>query len=445
MSVSAAEPVTTRSIRIREWESYPREPGDTLTGTYLPDDPPTRHVVDELARVGMLHIEELRHGTRVRATSWVGRITLGSLQITVEPKITGMPLLRLLRYAYGLRNLDLFGASSYDLSTLSFLDLLIHQLAAEAEELMRRGLRREYIRQQADLTFPRGRLEVQRYVRNAATVSATLPCSFYPRAEDTAINQVLLAGLRLGSRLTTDLALRATLASRCRVLEEGISDIRLDRQTLLQSRRSMSRLTTAYEPTLALIELLVGMQGVNLEGETDAIAIPGFLFDMNRFFQALLSRFLSENLAGYQVRDEQRLRGMMTYDPMHNPRRRPMPAPRPDFVVLQANQMVAVLDAKYRDLWANPLPRDMLYQLAIYALIQQERRTAIILYPTLDTSATEAHIVINDTVDGRLMGRVILRPVNMLALEALVSMPQNEQERHAYAQMLVFGTEQSSL
>ncbi|HZT40717.1 MAG TPA: hypothetical protein VFA07_00940 [Chthonomonadaceae bacterium] len=393
----------------------------------------------------MLHIEELRHGTRVRATSWVGRITLGSLQITVEPKITGMPLLRLLRYAYGLRNLDLFGASSYDLSTLSFLDLLIHQLAAEAEELMRRGLRREYIRQQADLTFPRGRLEVQRYVRNAATVSATLPCSFYPRAEDTAINQVLLAGLRLGSRLTTDLALRATLASRCRVLEEGISDIRLDRQTLLQSRRSMSRLTTAYEPTLALIELLVGMQGVNLEGETDAIAIPGFLFDMNRFFQALLSRFLSENLAGYQVRDEQRLRGMMTYDPMHNPRRRPMPAPRPDFVVLQANQMVAVLDAKYRDLWANPLPRDMLYQLAIYALIQQERRTAIILYPTLDTSATEAHIVINDTVDGRLMGRVILRPVNMLALEALVSMPQNEQERHAYAQMLVFGTEQSSL
>jgi len=444
MSRSVVEAQTTNSISIKEWGSCPRDPAATLTRMYLPDDQSIRHVVDMLARIGMLYIEELRHGIRVRATSWVGRITLGSLQITVEPKITGMPLLRLLRYAYGLRNLDLFGNSSYDLSTLSFLDLLIHQLAAEAEELMRRGLQREYVRRHDDLTFPRGRIDVQRYVRRAATATPTLPCSFYPRTEDTAINQVLLAGLRLGSHLTTDLGLRATLASRCRVLEERITNIRLDRQAIQRSRRSISRLTVAYEPALALIELLMGLQGVSLEGEMNEIAVPGFLFDMNRFFQALLSRFLSENLAGYQVRDEQRLCGMMTYDPLNNPRRRPVPAPRPDFVVLQDNKLVAVLDAKYRDLWANPLPRDMLYQLAIYAL-SQEKRMAIILYPTLDTSATEAHIIINDTVDGRRMGRVIVRPVSMLTLQALVGTPQKERECHAYARTLVFGTEQAPM
>src|SRR5579871_3794595 len=248
MSRSVVEAQTTNSISIKEWGSCPRDPAATLTRMYLPDDQSIRHVVDMLARIGMLYIEELRHGIRVRATSWVGRITLGSLQITVEPKITGMPLLRLLRYAYGLRNLDLFGNSSYDLSTLSFLDLLIHQLAAEAEELMRRGLQREYVRRHDDLTFPRGRLDVQRYVREAATVTTTLPCSFHPRTEDSLINQVLLAGLRLGSRLTTDPTLRAALASRCRMLDEEITSILLDGRALQQARRTLSRLTAAYDP-----------------------------------------------------------------------------------------------------------------------------------------------------------------------------------------------------
>src|SRR5947207_12866397 len=137
-SSGAVKRMHLKPMHLREWESEERP------GVFLPDDPGVGALAKRLHQARMLAIDEGRYGLRVTATSWVGRITLGGLQITVEPKISGLPMLRLLRYAYGLRNLKLLGSSSYDPSAHSFLDLLIHQLAAEAEELMRRGLRREY-------------------------------------------------------------------------------------------------------------------------------------------------------------------------------------------------------------------------------------------------------------------------------------------------------------
>lgn len=433
MPLSTSASATASLLRLQEWEA------DFLPDQFLPNSLEVRAATGALTQQGILHVEEFRHGTQVRATSWVGRITLGNLQVTVEPKITGLPLLSLLRYAYGLRNLDLIGLSSYGLSSLSFIDLLIHQLAAEAEELLRRGLRREYLRHDADLAVPRGRLDLQRYVRQAPRAGTTLPCSFHPRTDDTPLNQVLLAGLRLGGRITSDLNLRATLATRCRMLEEAITPVPLTETRLKSAGRCMSRLTAAYGPTLTLIELLMKLQGVTLEEEAPSIRVPGFFFDMNRFFQALLSRFLGENLTGYDVRDEHRLRGMMAYDPLHNPKSRPAPAPRPDFVVMQRGQMIAVLDAKYRDLWEKALPREMLYQLAIYALSQRQGRTAAILYPTLDASAREAHILINDALDGSRTGRVILRPVNLLRLQQLVESQSEYHRRGQFAHALAFG------
>ena len=179
-----------------------------------------------------------------------------------------------------------------------------------------------------------------------------------------------------------------------------------------------------------------------LRDQTETTTPRISLFDINLFFQALLSRFLKEHLPEYEVRDQYKLKDMMAYDIAHNPKKRRAPTPRPDYVILQQGEVRSILDAKYRDLWEHNLPIDWLYQLSMYALSQPEGIAATILYPTIDAEAREARVAINDPMNGSSRAQVVLRPVNLLRLDQLITGERNiknERERISFAKWLAFG------
>jgi len=434
--------VATLRIALREWSSTPTT-DDSLQGVFLPDDQAVRRLVSTLSQRAILDVTELRHGLQVRTTSWVGRVQIGDLQVTVHPKIAGFRLLGLLRYAYGLRDLATFSGVDYVAETESFIDLLVNQLSAEAQELLSRGLHRRFLPVREGLPLPRGKIDICRLALDGGVIRAALPCTHYPRLEDTVLNRALLAGLYQAVRLTSDVKLKRRLLHVAAAINESVQAVALDRDLLERAQREVNRLTRAYEPALKLIDMLVASMGVSLDEGAPQLRLPGFFFDMNRFFQSLLSRFLHEHLAGYEVQDQFQLRDMMQYVRSFNPKGRKSPRPRPDYVVRKGSTVVRILDAKYRDLWERDLGQDILYQLSIYAMSQKPGMEAVILYPSAEGPRPEARIELRDPVYGGRRAEVVVRAVDLARLEGLIKSSKgnmiSQQRASQFAKELVFG------
>lgn len=335
--------------------------------------------------------------------------------------------------------------TSHLIEPCGFEDLLVAQLNAEAQELLSRGLQRAYVARNERLASPRGRINIQQLALDGGNITATLPCRHYPRIEDTPLNRVLVAGLKLAGSIASNVALRRESRRLATQIEEQVSPINLNSAVMNQVARQLNRLNKCYEPAMSIIRLLVEAQGVALEGEAITNRLPGFMFDMNAFFQALLSRFLRENLPGYNVIDEHSLKGMMRYNPNFSPPRK-SPTPRPDYVIRHGNKICAILDAKYRDIWEKDLPRHMLYQLVVYAVSHRDQPRSTILYPTFHPGARETRIDVTDPLYGKMIGQVCLRPVNLERIESLVAdtTTSARREREKYAEGLAFGVTNAS-
>ena len=186
-------------IELREWESRSPDKGSDLEGLYLTVDAPVAELVESLKQTGKIEILPLRSGLHLKAFSYVGTIRLGNVTITIHPKISGQLLMGLIKYAYGIRNLALYSPFESGVETRTFQDLLVYQLFWEAKELLARGIRREYLRQNDDLNTIRGEIDFKKLACRGGADSSSVPCNFYPRLEDCVFNRLMKSGLRFAA------------------------------------------------------------------------------------------------------------------------------------------------------------------------------------------------------------------------------------------------------
>lgn len=429
-----------RTVVLQEWETRTPSREPSLVGFRFANSD-DRALASRLSKAGKLELAEMHDGLHVGARSHVGRIRLGGITITVQPKLGRAELLSLFRYAFGLRHAMQLDRVGYATSGALFADLLIAQLHAEVRELIERGVARTYVRTAETLASPHGQVRFGELARRGGMIRADLPCTHHPRSSDNLLNQVLVAGLSLAMSMASDRRLRATLAHQQAVFSSMASPLPLSAKLLQRAGRSVNRLTDAYTSILHLVGALYEATLLDLGSPPAGQALRGFLFDMNAFWQRILDRFLRENLGSMRVESEHGLTSMMRYVPGHNPRRRRDPTPRPDYAIRDRGRIVALLDAKYRDLWERSLPREMLYQLAVYALSQPRRSTAAILFPTTDPGAKASRIEIRDPLTQAATGYVALRPVVLARLVRLLDEVGDDARlaRSQYARELALG------
>jgi 5-methylcytosine-specific restriction enzyme subunit McrC len=410
-------------VELTEWDQIGPERLPALADMALAENVLSQPLTERLQN--RLDIRRSYHGLIITSTSFVGRVDVGRLRIAIMPKLPAMPLTQLLRYTYGLRDITTIEETHAQSARLGLQDLLIAMLANEVEELLHRGPARHYVPTIDNSDSPRGRILIGHLVRNGGVREARLPCQYFDRHVNWHLNQTLRTGLKVAAHMTDDRELRR----RVHKLAAGFGDV--EQKTILfgndidRAERGLTRLTAANAPALSIIRLLHDMLGLGFEHEGELNRTPGFLFDMNRFFQHLLSRFLHENLMQHRIKDEWEIRNIFAYAEQANPRRRAVPVPRPDFALFRGDFMRGFLDAKYRDIWVKDFPADWLYQLSIYALASPER-VSVMLYPSMSAEATDEQVEVRSPMQGLSNGSaaVIIRPVPLNRLRLLVSSEQ---------------------
>ena len=448
--VPSSDRTSIVAVELTEWDQVGPAQIEQLKGLSLTGNTPAQRLAEVLR--GRIDIREGYQGLEISSTSFVGRIDVGPLRVAIRPKLPLMPLTQLLRYAYGLRDLG----TSLDETRAPTVqhglhDLLVALLAAEVEELLQRGLARHYVPREEALESPRGRVLVQELARRGGVMEARLPCRHVERRADWRLNQVLHAGLDLAGRVTVDPELRRRVHRLSARFGDMASRTGLGAKDLDEVEQELTRLTAAYAPALAIVRLLLDTQGLAFEQLDQPQRTPGFLFDMNVFFQRLLSRFLRDHLpTGQRIEDERIIRGVFAYAPDANPRGRSLPSLRPDYALFQGEVLLRFLDAKYRDIWDRGCPTEWLYQLSTYALASPDYRVSVLLYASMAANACDERVDVRTPSlrSGTAFASIVFRPVALTRLAELISpdpMGSRVAERRRLAEELVSFGEVSAL
>lgn len=407
--------MNTRDLEICEWQRAAAGEGHpALVGLFL-DEPELAAALSRAPLSGRLRVSDSRQGLVVEARQHVGVLQLGPLRIRILPKLPMTKMWVAVAYALGLDGLRHYDPVETHMEG-DFADFLALMLLREAERLWRAGVQRGYQPVSEWRTTPRGRPDLVTLARSGPLTRAALPCRYQEFTADVIENQVILAGLELAYSMSSGLALRSALARAGQQWSTVCRRPRLDRELLREAEHARNRLNARYAGAHRLVRLLYEHSGFDDPEATGGDSLPGFLWDMAALFERFVARFLAEYLPEHDVITQHPLRALyrVVWD---RPRRR-SPRPQPDLVIRSraSGRTVGVFDTKYKDLWETKIPREILYQMSVYALAWSESDgcsvPAIVLYPGPEE---RRDIEYGLDVHGGQARRILLRAVDWAA------------------------------
>lgn len=280
-------------------------------------------------------------------SNWCGVIQAGGVTVEVLPKIADGDdfdrnvLLRMLAVAYEFP-VSRVGEAILGKQTHSLLHWLIRWFCEELFRQLHAGPLRAYVVQHAMLPAIRGRWRPDLDSTRSAGRQDQLNCEFDELTIDNSWNRALKAALRVTRRLAGG---REQLLRDIEMLLAWLSDVEDVPVSVAELRRlPKNRLVARYETALRMAEWFLANESSNLQaGASQGFAL---LFEMNMLFQSFLGRLLPAALPeGFALRQEG-----PRYYLAHSAEGLGRFQMKPDFCVLQGEDVAAIIDAKWKRL-----------------------------------------------------------------------------------------------
>lgn len=314
--------------------------------------PIARPIADALTATGAIKVSaDLDGRTVLKASSYVGVLRCGEVELRVTPKIGIHRLLWLLGHAQ-----DPTGWRDDDIVDLATVDNLVAAVAVSFHAATRRalshGVLQGYRTVEEALPLLRGRLREADQLRSRLGLAVPLEVrydDYTSTSPRTASCSPPLAGCS---------AFPAAARNPCRSSPTTLADVTSLTTGDTPPDTPPTRLTRHYQPALRLARIVLA--GRSIDQPPGSTAASGFLFDLNKAFEDWLTITLRRALEPYGGRLREQY-------PSHLDTLRRLRI-RPDFVWERHGQPAAVLDAKYKRAEDDDRPHTDLYQMLAYCI-----------------------------------------------------------------------------
>ncbi|MDJ0465262.1 restriction endonuclease [Streptomyces sp. H27-C3] len=298
---------------------------------------------------------------RLRAGSRVGAVRLpGGTVLRIAPKTPVRRLFFLLGFslnpggAWRDSREGTVNTGAYD----DVVPALAYAVERQLDGALRQGVLQGYREVTESAPVVRGRIREAEQIRRHFGRTPPVEIVYDAYTADTAANRILRAAVERLLRLP---CVPGTVRRRLAHQRTRLADVGPLVRGQELPRWQPSRLNSHYQPALRLAEAV--LHGTSPEHRTGALALDGFLLDMNKLFEDFVTVALREALREHGL--TARLQ-----DKHHLDSGRQV-LMKPDLVVYGAGARtpVAVVDAKYKTEKADGYPNADLYQALAYATV----------------------------------------------------------------------------
>ncbi|NEQ76361.1 MAG: restriction endonuclease [Okeania sp. SIO2C9] len=303
---------------------------------------------------------------------WVGYIPITpDFHIILKPKVPLHNLFGMLEYVYNLKSFRFLDGLVNCESLQEFYNCLVNILAQKILDRGRKGFYRTYLPKTENLTYIRGRLNMQQVMQKPWNVK--FKCDYQEHTANIPDNQILAWTLFIIGRSGFCSENVTPRVSKAFHLLQGLVNLQPFKSSDIVDRK-YHRLNEYYQPLHALCRFF--LDNIGASHQQGNYSMLPFLIDMAKLYEKFVAEWLKINLpSNLRVQEQEKVD--IIDDKI---------SCRIDLVIyeVKTRKVVYILDTKYK-LDARPSPDDI-HQVVAYATYKKCHE-AILVYPHKSTNS----------------------------------------------------------